>query len=81
MLGFAPFIFKLLSFLNALSNRCRIGKEWQKISFSFCIRENNPLKSHHVQLFFFLLNKQSLIKFLYDFYPTFDIICLKFNVL
>ena len=59
-LRFWPFIFRLLSFLNALSYRCEIGLEWQIISSSFCIWEKSPLKSYHIQHFSSFLGKNNL---------------------
>ena len=70
-LRFWPFIFRPLSLLNALSYRCEIGLEWQIISSSFCIREKNPLKSHHIQQFSSFLEKNNLS---YSFLKNFALI-------
>ena len=77
-LRFWPFIFRPLSFLNALSYRCEIGLEWQIISSSFCIRENNALKSHHIQQFSSFLEKNNLsYSFLKNFALIFKVFAYK----
>ena len=77
-LRFWPFIFKLLSFLNALSYRCEIGLEWQIISYSFCIWERQFFEtSSWLTILVFNGKKQSL-----SFYKIFVMILIVFaNVL